>query len=347
MMTSLFQYSLGVSIPLLVIWALYRLLLSRQKRLSLNRIMLLVTYAVSLALPPLLTWLHPITSIVYISGGGDPTDAPGLDWMGILSCVWLAGAVSALTLTLLEAGRILLMVRRCEKRDVDGRTVHITDLDSQSPFSLGRCIVMNRSDFEESCCGILLHEEGHIRLRHSWDMVLAQMVTVLCWYNPAAWLMRADLKSVHEFQADDYAVRHGLDAADYQSLLVRKAAGVRFPFIGNNFRSGNLGKRIAMMNRPEEPRAIGRLSYLAPVAGAVLAVLIMTIPEVRGAIVPRRVAEAAGVGQEAPKKYDFEIFVDDREVPEEDLHSIRPEDIKSITVYKDEKGNRIHVETKK
>lgn len=347
MTASLFQYSIGVSIPLLVMWVAYRTALANQKQLTRNRLMLVATYAVSLVLLPMLNWFAPATTVVYATAGDVATIQHAFDWSRWMAWGWLAGASCALVFTLVEIVRILLMVRGCEKIERNGRIIHLTDRENQSPFSLGRCIVMNRRDFEESCDEILAHEDGHIHYLHSWDMILAQMVAILCWYNPAAWLMRSELKAVHEFQADAHAMGLGLDAKAYQVLLVNKAAGTRFPVIGNNFRHGNLKKRIAMMNRPDAPRHVSRIACLAPAVGAVVAISVMVTPEVRSAIAPRHTVRTESTAPMQSTGENYEIFVDDIAISEKELESLNPGDIKAITVHKDNTGNRIHVETKR
>lgn len=346
MTTVLFQYSLSVSIPLFILWVTYRCVLADVKHFSLNRFVLLAIYGVSLTLGPVLCWFaHPDTATVQ-PGTISVSAQSATDWIHILSAIWLIGAVVVALFSLIEIFRIYFLIKGCTKEEWNGVTICITDRKNQSPFSFGKHIVMSRQDFEKSGTMISAHEQGHIQLSHSLDMIVAQLLTMLCWYNPAAWLMRSELRSVHEFQADCHALNSGINARDYQLLLVSKATGTNFPSIGNNFNHGKLKKRIAMMNRPGGMPFLRKFAYIVlPVASAA-AVMIMNVPEIRSAVMPRKTGKIEHIDGQGSADNDFDVFVDNRLISKDEMENIKPDEIKSITVYKDNKGNRIEVETK-
>lgn len=346
MTTVLFQYSLSVSIPLFILWITYRCVLADVKQFSLNRFVLLAIYGISLSLGPLLFWfVNPETAAVQ-PGTISESSQSWTYWTHLLATIWLGGAVVVALFSLIEILRIYLMIRRCTKAEFNGTTIFITDHNDQSPFSFGKYIVMSRQDFEESGTMISAHEQGHIQLSHSLDMVVAQFLTMLCWYNPAAWLMRSELRSVHEYQADCHALNSGINARDYQLLLIRKATGTKFPSIGNNFNHSKLKKRITMINRPGGMTFLRKFAYsVLPVASAA-AVMIMNVPEIRSAVMPRKSIKIEHIDGQRSADNDFDVFVDNRHISKDEMENIRPDEIKSITVYKDNKGNRIEVETK-
>lgn len=348
MTVSFFQYSLSVSIPLLIMWATYRAALADQKQFALNRVMLLAMYGVSLVLP-ILNWLNPQDIIAYPAANPDAFLHTPFGLIRWLSMFWLVGAMCVAAFTAIELIRIHTMMRRCEMVKHEGAEIYITDNPRQAPFSIGRCIVMSRRDFDESFTAIMAHEEGHIRLRHSWDMAIAQAVAIICWYNPAAWLMRSELKSVHEYQADSHALNHGLDTYGYQLLLIKKAAGPKFPTLGNNLNHSRLKHRIAMMNRPGGISRAGKMLYLLP-AGALLAgIFALTSPGIKAVIAPRKMV-ASVKGTATPDKPDrlddFEVFIDGQELPLERLDDISPASIKAVTVEKNKNRKQIYIDTK-
>lgn len=346
MTTVLFQYSLSVSIPLFILWITYRWVLADVKQFSLNRFVLLAIYGISLSLGPLLFWfVHPETSTVH-PGTVSESAQSWTYWTHLLAAIWLVGAVVVALFSLIEILRIYLMIRRCTKAEFNGTTIFITDHNDQSPFSFGSYIVMSRQDFEESCDMISAHEQGHIQLSHSLDMVVAQLLTMLCWYNPAAWLMRSELRTVHEYQADCHALNSGINARDYQLLLIRKATGTKFPSIGNNFNHSKLKKRIAMMNRPGGMPFLRKFAYTVLLVASAAAVMIMNVPEIRSAVMPRKSIKIEHIDGQRSADNDFDVFVDNRHISKDEMENIRPDEIKSITVYKDNNGNRIEVETK-
>ena len=147
---------------------------------------------------------------------------------------------------------------------------------------------MNRNDFEENFDPIFFHEHGHILNRHTTDTVIAQLFVIFCWYNPAAWLIRSDLKSVHEYQADCHALNTGINIRQYQLLLLEKAIGSKFPSICNNLNHSKLEKRIVMINRTDSRSSLYRLRYLLPMAALCFGFMIMSTPTLKAMITPEK-----------------------------------------------------------
>ena len=120
---------------------------------------------------------------------------------------------------------------------------------------------------------ISVHELQHLRLCHWVDLLVAQIVGIFMWYNPAAWLMREELKAVHEYQADSAVIESGVAPREYQMLLIKKAVGARFPSLANSLNHSKLKKRITMMynSKTSSSRRIRGL-VLVPALVAALAV---------------------------------------------------------------------------
>lgn len=114
---------------------------------------------------------------------------------------------------------------------------------------------------------ILVHEQAHQRLGHSWDLLLVDLLGCLQWFNPAMWLLRVELRAVHEYEADEQVLRCGVDAKDYQMLLIKKAVGGRWYSIANSLNHSNLKNRITMMLRKRSSRwARAKALYVLPLA---------------------------------------------------------------------------------
>ena len=125
---------------------------------------------------------------------------------------------------------------------------------------------MSRADFESSPA-ILTHERMHVSRRHSLDIAFFSAVTVLHWFNPLVWITFSELKLLHEYEADEGVINNGIDATQYQLLLVKKAVGEHRFSLANGFRHSKLKNRIAMMIKPHTSGWM-RLAY-----GAVLPIL--------------------------------------------------------------------------
>ena len=107
-------------------------------------------------------------------------------------------------------------------------------------------IVISRKDLEENGREILIHELAHIHNRHSWDLLVADVCIFFQWFNPASWLLKQELQNIHEFEADETVIKEGVDAKQYQLLLIKKAVGTRLYSMANSFNHSKLEKNVSL-----------------------------------------------------------------------------------------------------
>lgn len=142
-----------------------------------------------------------------------------------------------------------------------------------SPFSRFDDIVISRKDADSpQIRQILLHELAHVRYRHSADLAFAQILTLVQWFNPCAWLTKASLCQVHEYAADRFVLEHGANLYEYQLLLIKKAVGPRYHSIANSLNHSNLKNRITMMGKSNPKSGAILKSMLALPLSALLIV---------------------------------------------------------------------------
>ncbi len=179
--------------------------------------------------------------------------------------------------------RLLSIIRDGRKVTAGHYTLVILPQTRLSPFSWMRYIVMSDDDYKSAGEMITCHESAHLRLHHWIDLLLAQLTIIVLWYNPASWLMRAELRNIHEYQADSEVLRSGTDARQYQLLLIKKAVGRRFPSLANSLNHSKLKNRITMMcNQTSSPAR--RLRALALAPALLLAAIAVNIPAVASAL---------------------------------------------------------------
>lgn len=285
-MSFLFSYSLAVSVSLMLCLIAYKFSLASAGNFSACRLTVIAIYLTSLLLPLCLMFLTKSNPDAIVNLPVHTTDSENQEsgiWRYLL-IAWSTGCGATLILSLLSLVRIFLIVLKAKKRSINGQPVYVTENTRIAPFSFGKLIVINRTDMENHPEIILSHEQGHIHSHHTLDMLLFQTLIVLCWYNPAAWLFRKELKSVHEFQADRYVLDKGYDMQYYQLFLVKKAARSSFLAIGNNFNKNHLKNRILMMQNPTEYGRVCPLRYFFPALALILAGFLLNIPEVNGAL---------------------------------------------------------------
>ena len=147
----------------------------------------------------------------------------------------------------------------------EGRKIAINE-EAKTPFSWWNTVFLNQKDFEEGTTALLTHELGHIRLHHSMDVILVELLTALQWFNPTMWMLRADLRTIHEYEADQQVISHGFDDIQYLHLLIRKAAVQGGYSLANGFINSTLKKRINMLMKPKSSRRQWlRFAYLLPI----------------------------------------------------------------------------------
>lgn len=304
-MGTVLAYSLYSGIFLLAAYLLYKLVMAGEKQMSLNRAGLLGIYALSLAAWPLslVRWHRaPVDPSAFdidlgafgVTGAAE-TSAPV--WPLVAVGVYTAGLAVALLWTVVVVLRLVRIVRLGRHIDCGAYTLVLLGQGKVAPFSWGRYVVMGEADYEAAGALIAAHELAHIRCRHCLDLLLAQAVCVLMWYNPAAWLMREELKSVHEYQADAAVLDSGVDARNYQMLLIKKAVGTRFQSLANSLNHSKLKKRITMMYK-EKNSGLRRMRGLVLALAPVVALAVVNIPAVASVMDGMRAASLDAHAQE-------------------------------------------------
>ena len=195
-------------------------------------------------------------------------------WQIELPTLFIIGMLVTLGHTLMSMFRILMLIKRSERYpQPDGTTICVSGNAKVPPFSWMHYIVLNRDDYAEQNAAILAHERGHIRLRHSWDLLLVDTLTALQWFNPAMWMLRSDLRAIHEYEADGAVLSLGINARQYQYLLITKAASIGGYSLANGISHSTLKNRINMMLHKKSNRSsLLKLLALVPIVGLALAV---------------------------------------------------------------------------
>lgn len=287
-MTDFLIYDLKVALLIAVFYMFYRLMLARETFHRVNRIVLLLTAVASYLLPLCVITYHKTvvmhqTPLVTIDGLQatvyEPSSTPL--WQTVLPILFIIGVALALGHTLCSLVRIIRLINHSEQHPQDdGTTLCVTGNADLSPFSWMHYIVMNRSDYETNDASILAHERGHIRLFHSWDILLVDLLTALQWFNPAMWMLRSDLRAIHEYEADAAVLSQGINARQYQYLLITKAGGIGGYSLVNGITHSALKNRITMMtNKTSKSSHLLKLLALLPIVGVTLALNAETVKE--------------------------------------------------------------------
>ena len=286
-MNDFLMYDLKVAVLIAVFYMFYRLLLAREAFHRVNRVVLLLTAVVSFVLPLCVITMHKtvvIEAVPQVSIGEVQVDMAVVEpaaphWQTVLPVIYVIGVAVKLGYIVLSILKVILLIRQSERHvQPDGTTICVTGNAKVAPFSWMSYIVMNRDDYVAHDAAILAHERGHIRLRHSWDVILVDLLTALQWFNPAMWMLCQDLRDIHEYEADGEVLSQGINMRQYQYLLVSKAAGIGGYSIANGISHSTLKKRIRMMKnmKPKSSHLLKLLAFV-PIVGAALALNARTV----------------------------------------------------------------------
>ncbi|QUT45920.1 M56 family metallopeptidase [Bacteroides eggerthii] len=325
----LFVYILKSSFCLAVFYLFYRLLLSRETFHRFNRIALLGILLLSCLLPfvevsvrrpvemyqTMMTWEQwlLLTDLAGTETHAVQVQENVLTWIQGLLLVYLFGILFFMLRNIYSLFGLWVLLKSGRREKVSDyvvtvvKAVLIVHERDISPFSWMRYIVISQKDLHENGREILTHELAHIRNRHSWDLFAADICIFFQWFNPAAWLLKQELQNIHEYEADETVINEGVDARQYQLLLIKKAVGTRLYSMANSFNHSKLKKRITMMLK-EKSSPWARLKYLYVLPVAAIAVTAFARPEVSEtveeisavkvndltAIVETKVAESSG-----------------------------------------------------
>uniref|UniRef100_UPI003565B78C M56 family metallopeptidase n=1 Tax=Ancylomarina sp. TaxID=1970196 RepID=UPI003565B78C len=266
-------YMIKVGISLAFFYLLYKLLLSKDTNHKYKRLTLLLSVCAAFAMP-LVAHLIPANEIssapiqkvreliemplletavisphqkqtLIETSGSIPINWTAIVYWSILSMLCIQFVVSYRS--------ILKWLKKATIKPYKDILLAIVS-DAIQAFSFLNYIVLSKQDYEQNKTPILLHEEAHIRLHHSFDVVLIELVCYLQWFNPFAWLLKKELKLVHEFQADQAVLNTGIDATQYQLLILEKAVGKRRFASANHFKQGSISKRLKMMKKKQVKR---------------------------------------------------------------------------------------------
>ena len=187
------------------------------------------------------------------------TAGTGKIWLIIISTVYFAGFIIVLGSNIASYMRLYALLHKSQAEDMDGIKVLTADMDMPS-FSWGRHIVISHTDLESNPA-IFTHEKMHIKCRHSIDLMLHSLISMIHWFNPLVWIARMELKMLHEYEADELTLKTGINPAQYQLLLVRKTVDAKQFQMANGFYHSKLKNRIIMINKKKTNRWM-RLAYV-------------------------------------------------------------------------------------
>ena len=285
-MTELVLYLVKSGVCLALLYFGYKYTLSGETLFRLNRAVILSIVLLSIILP---VWtitifkeiIAPVglNQNVIVADSSTPIiqnqQISQNDWFSVIQiiaiCVYIIGALSLLGKNIYGVFQIYRIMRNSYQEANSVEKLYISNKQI-IPFSWFNNIIISDEDYRSNKEIIIDHEKAHIQLKHNYDLLFINTVAIFQWFNPIFWLLRKELITIHEYQADSCVLKNGIDARKYQYLLISKGTQQSFSIpVVNHLCSGNFQKRIKMMlkKRSSPNKAIKALLILPMVAAAV------------------------------------------------------------------------------
>lgn len=268
-------YLLQVNVGLILFYALYKLVCTRDTFFRSRRFILIVSLVLPFILPfiDVREWLESRDRMIMLTHFDYSAVLPEIvvgsevaetgsrvfvlsEWIGYL---YLAGVVVLLVRLVVQAFSLYRLIVRMPEKEINGVRVKCLN-DPSGPFSFFGWIFMNPAAVkEDEISEILTHEMAHVKQHHSVDVLLAEMVSICCWMNPFAWLLKREVRLNLEFLADRKVMEAGFATKSYQYHLLGLAYNHKYG-LSNNFNFSHLKQRIIMMNK-KKSNAAGHIKY--------------------------------------------------------------------------------------
>ncbi|MBV6881315.1 M56 family metallopeptidase [Epilithonimonas ginsengisoli] len=255
-----------------VMFAYYLLFLKDKTFHHYNRFYLLLTVIISLVLPLIKVSYFTIETnqnfYLLLSQLNQNQLQKSTNDLTIYQILYaIIGVVSIILLVILILGitKIQSIKNKFPNETIEGIKFYQTNLNN-APFSFFRNLFWKQSIQLDSPVGqqILKHEMVHIQQKHSWDKLLMQTVKSVFWFNPVFYFINKEINLIHEYLADDKAVKKADTRAFAQMLLESHFSGSVIP-VTSPFLSSNLKKRLKMLTKNQTKYSYTRKLFALPI----------------------------------------------------------------------------------
>ena len=282
-------FNLKLTFCFVLFYMLYKTVLSRNTFYEINRRVLIFAYLLIVFIPLIDVPLFKLPArqstdiYLFISSYEQFFVSPSpvqIKWTDIIVSVYMAGILFFSLRYLYFTAKIIRILLQGEKVRTSSNEKVIIVNQSVAPFAWMKYVVISRADFTDNGAAIIAHESAHIARGHFVDLFIADIFAIIQWYNPFIWLMKNELKDIHEFEADHTVLDSGFNRKQYQLLLIKKAVGSqRFNSMTNSLNHSKLNKRITMMLKEKSSRW-AKMKYLTVLPLIAFALAVFARPEI-------------------------------------------------------------------
>lgn len=274
-MSPIFIYLLKSSLSLAILVLFYELVQKREVFFHFNRIYLLFGIAIALLLPfwnfnvlsvfsteatsqnYLLTYQVSNFQLPEVVIGGSETTQSGFSLVSLLLCTYLSGVLIKLTLLLFRTMKLITLIGKT-KATIINRVKFVFTEGDLPVFSFFNNIFISENTFNsEDSEKIIAHEKVHISQLHSLDLLFAELICIVQWFNPFAYLLKKAIRENHEFLADQQVISAYNDPSTYRLLLLNYSSRIKTNSLAHNFSYSLLKRRLFMTKKPKRRMRLG------------------------------------------------------------------------------------------
>ncbi len=267
-------YLIEFAILHLVFFGIYKVMLAKETHLSFLRSFLIGSTILSLILPiveiPTKASIPTIDTeaiLLPVITASQQSSGWSLTWYEIV--IVIISTILALKL-LLNLIQIYGWYRQSETDKLDEIIIRkVAGL--QNSFTFFQWIFIDPRNFEHPE-DIIRHELGHAKKLHSMDLLFFHLLTITFWWLPSMWLMIRELKAVHEFEADEYALR--INNSTYTKTLVQCTLKAHGMDLASSFDDAPIFNRLNFMKKMKKKISIWKVASIAAlvaISGAMFA----------------------------------------------------------------------------
>ena len=282
-MNAILTYLVESSICITLLFAVYWLFLRKDTFFMMNRVYLLSAAGLSLLLPLVPFHWEPSGTAAIVVYMLDPVlitpdkiekaEAGSLKWLDIAGIAYLTGFIIFLFRFIVQVVQLFIIVRRNGMEHRHGMRIVLVDR-GYSPFSFFNLVFINEKNIPSGKLeSILTHERIHVKQLHTLDLILAEILIIIQWFNPFAWFAGREFRTVHEFLADEGVIKAGIGRSEYQHMILDETMGIQVNGLTNNFNVSLIKKRILMISKVKSGKwSRGKLILAIP---AILALVVL------------------------------------------------------------------------
>lgn len=263
-------YLLEANLYLLLFYGFYRLFLHHDTFYGLNRYYLIFSSVLSFILPFFqLGFLKEEVVISYAAFTPIPQSTTLLTLENVFLLLYGLISLGLIIKICTGLSRLQSIIKKAKKTRENGITL-IEMENSKMAFSFFNFLFIDPELDQKTT--ILKHEMVHIRQKHSIDILLFELIQISSWFNPITYLIKNDIKLIHEYLADEVTTNKDIAKYEYAMFLIQNSYGNREVSLTNHFFNSSLLKnRISMLNQTKSAKwARLKLLFIIPITGFML-----------------------------------------------------------------------------